>query len=340
MQIRQEAAGTEDAWKLAGKAPGLQIWRIEKFKVVAWPKDQYGKFYEGDSYIVLNTYKKPDVEKLFYDVHFWIGKDSTQDEYGTAAYKTVELDDFLGGDPVQHREIQGSESRLFLSYFKSVQFLSGGVETGFRAVKPTEYRPRLLHIKGARQIVIREVEMSTKSLNKGDVFILDAGLDIYQLTTSKSGGMERVKAAEFARSLDDERGGKPTVHVFSEDDNDKAAVAFWTHLGGRGAIAEPTPDVPQKSELRLFRVSDASGKLQMTEVTPAKRASMDSNDAFIVDAGHEVFVWIGKNASKDERKHGLGYATDYLFKNNRPKSLPISRVIEGGENESFESVWK
>jgi hypothetical protein len=34
----------------------------------------------------MNTYKKdPDVEKLSYDLHFWIGEDSTQDEYGVAA---------------------------------------------------------------------------------------------------------------------------------------------------------------------------------------------------------------------------------------------------------------
>lgn len=40
-----------------------------------------------------------------------------QDEYGTAAYKTVELDTFLNDGPVQHREVQGHESGLFKTYF-------------------------------------------------------------------------------------------------------------------------------------------------------------------------------------------------------------------------------
>jgi gelsolin len=73
-----------------------------------------GKFYNGDSYIILNTYKEEDSDALLYDVHFWIGKYSTQDEYGTAAYKTVELDTLLDDKPVQHREVQGHEVRGFL----------------------------------------------------------------------------------------------------------------------------------------------------------------------------------------------------------------------------------
>lgn len=44
----------------------------------------------------------------------------TQDEYGTAAYKTVELDTFLDDKAVQHREVQGFESELFRSYFKEL----------------------------------------------------------------------------------------------------------------------------------------------------------------------------------------------------------------------------
>lgn len=54
-KVRLAAAQTEEAWKQAGKVPGLQIWRIEKFTVKSWPKDQYGKFFTGDSYIVLHV---------------------------------------------------------------------------------------------------------------------------------------------------------------------------------------------------------------------------------------------------------------------------------------------
>ena len=38
-------------------------------------------------------------------IHFWLGAQSSQDEAGVAAFKSVELDEYLGGGPIQSRDI-------------------------------------------------------------------------------------------------------------------------------------------------------------------------------------------------------------------------------------------
>jgi hypothetical protein len=44
--------------------------------------------------------------KLSYAIHFWLGSETSEDESGIAAYKTVELDDLFGGSARQYREVQ------------------------------------------------------------------------------------------------------------------------------------------------------------------------------------------------------------------------------------------
>ncbi|KAI9105850.1 hypothetical protein DFS34DRAFT_31834 [Phlyctochytrium arcticum] len=359
-KVRLDAASTEKAWDGVGKQPGLKIWRIEQFKVVAWPESHVGKFHTGDSYIVLNTYKHATSNAMLHDVHFWLGLETSQDEAGVAAYKTVELDDFLGTVPVQHREVQGAESNLFFTYFKMFELLQGGIESGFRHVEtnaqtPTE--PRLFHIYGlptgrpalpkakrVNTLLVKQVALSTEVMNSGDVFVLDLGKEILQWNGGEASGVEKSKAAEFVRKLADSRKGSK-VTVFEEKDGDVAN--FYKALGSTpGTIASAEEgnkrklaDAPPatQAEKVLYRLSDESGAIQFTQVAKGtvKQTDLNTNDVFIYDCGPELFTWVGKGASKEERRKALQFAVEYINTHNRPANLPITRVVEGSENQTF-----
>jgi len=322
-----------------GQAPGILVWRIENFHVVK-SKTPVGHFYSDDSYIVLHTQQdKANPNKLRRDIYFWLGRTTSQDEMGTAAYKTVELDDFLGGEPVQHREVQDHESENFVALFPNgVRILDGGVASGFHHVKPEEYKPRLLHVKGRKVPRVTQVEVHATSLNSGDVFVLDLGLRLLQWNGPRSHKMERNRAATLCRAIDDERGGKPTVTVYNPGEKDEGE--FWAALGSGPEGVSPDDDADLAIEAggarKLFRLSDADGVLKTTQCAHVTRAELNSADVFILDAGNEVFTWIGRDASKGEKSKALHFAQTYLKDHpERPAWLPISRVLEGGENEVF-----
>uniref|UniRef100_A0A2C9LNQ3 Actin-modulator n=2 Tax=Biomphalaria TaxID=6525 RepID=A0A2C9LNQ3_BIOGL len=333
--VKKDSALTEPAWKDAGKKVGLQIWRIVKFKVVAWPKEDYGKFYEGDSYIVLNTYKEEGGDQLLYDVHFWIGKYSTQDEYGTAAYKTVELDTLLDDVPIQHREVQGHESSLFRSYFPKIELLKGGADSGFKHVKPTEYRPRLLHFHGDKYGVhIKEIARNRSLLDNSDVYILDMGLRLLQWNGKGSNKDERFKAQRYMQGIVEERHGKPKAEVLDEGAEDGD---FLRQLNEQHE--EEHDFVAADRTVELFRLSDASGSLNFSKEKSGvvRRSDFDTKDVFILDTKSEVFVWIGKETTVSEKKNALSYAHLYLQKTDHPL-VPVSCLSEGRVVKAFEAA--
>jgi gelsolin len=81
-KIKAAAAAGEPQWDGIGESVALKVWRIEQFRVVPWETSKYGSFHTGDSYVVLNSYKKNDeTDALAHDIHIWIGKESSQGMY-------------------------------------------------------------------------------------------------------------------------------------------------------------------------------------------------------------------------------------------------------------------
>lgn len=330
--VKKESAQHEPAWKGSGQKVGLEIWRINKFKIEKWPKEDYGKFYNGDSYIILNTYQDKESDELLYDVHFWIGSHSTQDEYGTAAYKTVELDTFHDDKPIQHREVEGHESDTFKSYFSSITLMKGGAASGFRHVKPQEYTKRLFQVVGERKnIAIKQIQMKKGNLNSDDVFIFDLGLEIYQYNGKNANKDEKFKATQYVQKLKAER-GKAELEVLEENDVIDGHPVLNHLQDGKSKRRAPEPPI---NKIGMYRISDAKGHMTFTQVSDGKlnKALLDSNDVFLVDAGGHLFVWIGKGASIDERKNSMAYAHNFL----KDKCNPFCPVTCLGEKQAKKS---
>jgi len=338
-EVKKESAESEPAWQGAGQAPGLKIWRIEQFEVKDWPEEDYGEFYNGDSYIILNTWKDEETEELNYDVHFWIGKNSTQDEYGTAAYKTVELDTLLDDKPIQHREVQGHESSLFKSYFpKGIMTMEGGAATGFRSVPAEEYEARLLKFakdsKG--KVCVREIPRAKSLINSGDVFILDQGLKIWQFNGSSSSPMERSKAMQFIGDIKSKR-GEADSEVLDED-MISTSHAFYEALDEEADDdGNASDDEDGSGDKKLCRVNTDTRDFEEVKEGDCSLDDFASDDVFIFDAGESVFVWVGTNASSAEKKNGLPLAHNYLRASGSPwRSVTV--VKEGSKCKQFTSA--
>ncbi|KAL5124432.1 Villin-2 [Glycine soja] len=331
----------DPAFQGVGQRVGTEIWRIENFQPVPLPKSEYGKFYMGDSYIILQTTQGKG-STYFYDLHFWIGKHTSQDEAGTAAIKTVELDAAIGGRAVQHREIQGHESDKFLSYFKPCIIpLEGGVASGFKKPEEEKFETCLYVCRGKRVVRLRQVPFARSSLNHEDVFILDTQNKIYQFNGANSNIQERAKALEVIQFLKEKyHEGKCDVAIVDDGklDTESDSGEFWVLFGGFAPIGKKVISeddiIPETIPAQLYSIVDGEVKPVEGELS---KSLLENNKCYLLDCGAEMFVWVGRVTQVEERKAACQAVEEFVASQNRPKSTRITRIIQGYETHSFKS---
>ncbi|XP_035271568.1 scinderin like a [Anguilla anguilla] len=339
---------THKEFQNAGKVPGLQIWRLEKMDLKPVPKELYGNFYTGDAYILLYTTKAPS-----YSLHKWLGSECSQDESGAAAIFATQLDNHLGGKPVQYREVQGEESLTFQGFFKSgIKYMKGGVSSGFQHVVTNEMnQKRLLHVKGRRSIRAIEVDMSWDNFNKGDCFIIDLGSIIYHWSGSECNRFERLKATEVAADIrDNERGGRAKMEMIDEGAEPQAVIDVLGPAPANIASAEPDEPVEMSNRKKasLYMISDASGSMKVTSVAescPFKQDMLSPDECYILDnsKNNKIFLWKGQDANKAEREVAMSAAEKFVKDKQYSNSIQIVVLPAGAETALFKQFffnWK
>lgn len=146
-----------------------------------------------------------------------------------------------------------------------------------------------------------------------------------------------------------ERNGDGEMVVVEQDSG--SAREFWEELGSEGDVVDnddeeeieeqvdESNDLPKK--LFVLRKSHASLglklKFELVAEDKISKDMFDTNHVYIFDVGHQVYTWIGHEAGRRERRAGLQYAQDYVKDSGRSAFTPICKIVEGGEDELFES---
>ncbi|TPP65708.1 Severin [Fasciola gigantica] len=336
--VKKGSAENEPAWAAVKSVDSktVMVWRVNKFKLETVKPQNHGRFFSGDSYVILKVDKVGN--ELVYDVFFWIGKDSTQDEYGTAAYKTVELDSLLDDKATQHREVDGFESDTFKKCFARLEKLDGGYESGFNKVKPNEFKKRLRVFHGVdiNHVELSEVSFSRKALHSDDVFILDLGTKMYQWNGKNASKDERFRASQYLQFIEGDRNGRCVTIVIDEGDREGTAE-FLSHLPDDPIHEKPKQEIGKKA---IYRLSDESGKLDMSLVCEEilNKNAITDDDAYFIDTGSSLFVYLGNKCSRKEKHNALPWAHDYL-KNTTHPLIPITVVSGGRKSKEMEKIW-
>lgn len=174
--------------------------------------------------------------------------------------------------------------------------------------------PRLIQVKGRRNIFSRQVELSSESLNNGDCFLLDTGKSggiIYQWNGNNSNRIVKGKAMDVAKNIKDkDRQGMSKVVVLDEgkivDEVNTHYERFWKYFPTRQDLpsGEPESTITQTektywSHVKLFKVIyEANQQLELEEVASGRirKETLDDKFCFILDSITELFVWTGKKS--------------------------------------------
>ncbi|NVM35654.1 MAG: hypothetical protein HWN81_08660, partial [Candidatus Lokiarchaeota archaeon] len=205
-------------------------------------------FSSGDVYLL-------DDEKTIY---VWIGNKCSVDEKTAGAAQARTLDQQRGGAAKIITVDQGQESREFMkainpmgamkivekNYAKTLlKDVTTGDFAGFTEWMNILYRVSSEEFEDINVMKMIQVPFKKESLESEDCFLADLGTKVYIWQGNACSVTEKVKAGQWARSIDADRAGLQQETIFEEGDDAEFMEAL-----GRGENYKESDAVQLKAE--------------------------------------------------------------------------------------------
>ncbi len=199
---------------------------------------------------------------------------------------------------------------------------------------------RLLQVQGRELKVIDEDLQGSVELKDGDVYVFDEGKTMWIWLGKDCSVDEKGVAAWVVNKIDtEERGGEPEVYTINQG---KEPEDFKFDIT---VIDDDTPGFLKAAELdmveyKLFRVYTKTETNEVdetfTEEVKLDRSSLKSDDVYVLDMNEAIYVWIGKNANREEKFSGQKLAQSIDQTRNY---LPLTYTIYEGDNDKSEKSF-
>ncbi|CAK5060797.1 unnamed protein product [Meloidogyne enterolobii] len=266
-----------------------------------------------------------------------------------AAVHAVNLRNHLGASCRTIREEMNDESDEFLELFSEeiIYFDGAKMQSGFYVVEKAPFVKKLYraYINGP-SVEMEAVPLSPESLDPRFVFLLDADKIIWIWSGSRSRVTFSNKVRLFAVKMNKrDKKGKAEIESCNQL---KTPDEFWEALTGSKTkpeepIFEHIPEDHKPERKRLYEVQLGMGYVELPQIELKNdilyKEMLKPKCVFILDCTSELFVWIGKKASRLLKMAGQKMATEFHQIIERPEFCTICREIEGEESTVFRSKF-
>ncbi|MEQ2170531.1 hypothetical protein GOODEAATRI_001170 [Goodea atripinnis] len=267
------------------------------------------------------------------DIHYWIGNTSSQDEQASAAVYTTQLDEYLGGRPVQYREVEVSwnsfnNGDVFILDLGKNIVLWNSPECDRREklkamllaqdIRDRERggRADILIVEGAHEKQTPELVWRIENLELAEVqpnmygqfYGGDCYLVLYSYNMSnkeqyilymwqgRHATKDEITACAYqAVALDNMYNGAPVQVrvVMGKEPRHFLAIFKGKLIIYEGGTGRPGAVSPKTSS-NLFQVRGTSEFNTKVIEVPARASCLSSNDVFMLKTSQKCYLWYGK----------------------------------------------